>query len=110
MSRTSSATCATLLDYFRQFEPRTPGRSYVGGETHLYLGKQYRLKISSGDLDSVKLIRDLIRAPKECIDYVIIHELCHLKYHDHGSEYYRLLEGVLPDWEKRKHKLELALA
>jgi hypothetical protein len=53
---------------------------------------------------------DLIRAPRECIDYVIIHELCHLKYHDHGSEYYRLLERVMPDWEKRKHKLELALA
>ncbi len=45
------------LDYFRKFEPRTPGRSYIGGETHLYLGKQYRLKISSGDINSVKLIR-----------------------------------------------------
>jgi predicted metal-dependent hydrolase len=171
-------------DYFRQFEPRTPGRSYVGGETHLYLGKQYRLKISCGEVDSVKLIRghfhievkrnatpdkvrsllecwyadkaaerfkecfgrnwpyfeklslsaprlqvrrmrkrwgslskggvltlntDLIRAPRECIDYVIIHELCHLKYHDHSSEYYRLLEKMMPDWEKRKHKLEMAL-
>ena len=172
------------LDYFRQFEPRTPGRSYVGGETHLYLGKQYRLKISCGAMDSVKLIRghfcikvkgnatpdkvkrlleewyvdkaafrfresfdrnwphfeklasskpriqirrmrkrwgslskagtltlntDLVRAPKECIDYVIIHELCHLHYHDHGPGFYRVLEKVMPDWEKRKHMLELAL-
>lgn len=44
------------LDYFRQFEPRTPGRRYIGGETHLYLGKQYRLKVSSGGQDYVKLI------------------------------------------------------
>lgn len=173
------------LDYFRQFEPRTPGRRYVGGETHLYLGKQYRLKISSGELDSVKLVRghfqivikgsvipdkvkslmegwyankaadrfresydrnwpyfeklslekpriqvrrmqkrwgslskggiltlnpDLIRAPKECIDYVITHELCHLQCHDHGPGFHKLLEKVMPDWEKRKHRLEMALA
>jgi len=45
------------LDYFRQFEPSTPPRQYVGGETHLYLGRQYRLKISSGERDEVKLIR-----------------------------------------------------
>ncbi|SRR6266567_480226 len=172
------------LDYFRQFEPRTPGRSYVGGETHLYLGKQYRLRISSGDLDAVKLIRghfhivlngnaapdkvmsllegwyaekaaerfresfdrnwpyfeklslaaprlqvrrmrkrwgslskggvltlntDLIRAPRECIDYVITHELCHLKCPDHSTVFYAFLEKMMPDWAKRKHRLELAL-
>lgn len=41
--------------YFEQFLPRTPQRQYVGGETHLYLGRQYRLKIESGDEDSVRL-------------------------------------------------------
>lgn len=172
------------LDYFRQFEPRTPPRRYVGGETHLYLGRRYRLKAQDGDTDSVKLTRgyfwvtckgsaepervkgllerwyferargmfaerleqcwpdfqrrglkrpalhirkvktrwgslsprgvmmlnvDLIRTPSECIDYVITHELCHLKYRNHSTEYYRLLEQVMPDWERRKIKLELAL-
>lgn len=170
--------------YFRQFEPRTPERQFVGGETHLYLGRQFRIKTTSGDRNMVKLTRgyfqvqlqpqagpdavrkllaqwyvekartkfaevlencwpnfeklghtppriqvrtmkkrwgslscnglltinpDLIRAPKECIDYVITHELCHLKYHDHGPDFHRLLEMVMPDWERRKHKLELAL-
>lgn len=33
------------LDFFRQFDPRTPRRNYVGGETHLYLGRRYRIKI-----------------------------------------------------------------
>jgi len=41
--------------YFEQFLPRTPERRYVGGETHLYLGRQYRLKIESGDEDRVRL-------------------------------------------------------
>jgi predicted metal-dependent hydrolase len=36
------------LDFFRQFDPRTPRRNYVGGETHLYLGRRYRIKIHLG--------------------------------------------------------------
>ena len=170
--------------YFHQFNPRTPPNRYIGGETHLYLGRQYRLKIQNGIHDEVKLTRgffwitckgiispeqvqrilvnwykqkcrekftecldlrfpeferigimrptlhirkmkkrwgslsqhgtltlntELIRAPRECIDYVITHELCHLKYHDHSSDFYQLLERIMPDWERRKHKLELAL-
>ncbi|ACM20724.1 zinc-dependent protease DUF45, putative [Geotalea daltonii FRC-32] len=171
------------LDYFRQFEPRTPPRRYLGGETHLYLGRHYRLKVVKGDENMVKLVRghmcvslaepspetvkalldqwyrqkavakfndnfdrcwpsfkkilgekpkiqirrmskrwgslskggiltlntELIRAPRECIEYVITHELCHMECHDHSSAFYDLLEKVMPDWEKRKHKLELAL-
>ncbi len=58
---------------------------------------------------TLTLNTDLIRAPKECIDYAITHELCHIQFHDHSSDFYRLLEKVMPDWQKRKHKLELAL-
>ncbi len=172
------------IGYFSQFIPRTPTRSYVNGETHLYLGKQYRLKLCQGECDAVKLLRgyfnisckgivtpekvkklleawyitkaqihfsrsfnncwdkfvkfdltkpnfvirrmqkrwgslskngkitlnlDLIKAPKECIDYVVIHELCHLKYHSHSSEFYKLLDSFNPNWKKAKHKLELSL-
>jgi predicted metal-dependent hydrolase len=47
--------------YFEQFLPRTPERRYVGGETHLYLGRQYRLKVESGDEDRVCLTRGFFR-------------------------------------------------
>jgi len=172
------------VNYFKQFEPKTPGRCYVNGETHLYLGRQYRLKLKEGAKDSVKLSRgffhvtcrkeptpavakellkdwylkkariqfaesmdrcwqklggldacqpklsirrmrrrwgslsnqgrvilnaDLIRAPKECIDYVVTHELCHLQHRDHSPEFYKLLESTIPDWEKIKQKLELCM-
>jgi predicted metal-dependent hydrolase len=172
-------------NYFRQFEPRTPARCYVCGETHLYLGKRYRLKVSSGNQDDVKLLKgyfeiqvkgrvsseiikdqldgwyarkaaakfrerldfcwprfkkllvaqprlqikrlkkrwgslsgkgtltlntDLIRAQRDCIDYVITHELCHLQSKDHGPKFYKTLDKLMPDWEKRKHKLEQTLA
>jgi len=48
----------------------------------------------------------LIEAPRTCIEYVVVHELCHLRYHGHGRGFYRLLEAVLPDWRARKRALE----
>jgi predicted metal-dependent hydrolase len=49
----------------------------------------------------------LIEWPTYCIDYVILHELCHLKFPNHGKEFYRLLKTVLPEWEEIKKRLEL---
>jgi hypothetical protein len=168
--------------YFLSFQPRTTERKYIAGETHLYLGRQYRLKISSGNINSVKLkgqfiivttddkaiVKDLVRswylnragimfrniadpliekfinyniepssivlremptrwgsctpkgkiilnpelvkAPKGCIEYVIIHELCHLIHHDHTQKFIDLQTKEMPDWEKWKNKLEKLMA
>ena len=41
--------------FFLSFEPRTPPRRFVSGETHLYLGRQYRLDVTHGNEESVKL-------------------------------------------------------
>src|SRR3954466_11890840 len=41
--------------HFEQFRPRAPERRYVGGETHLYLGRQYRLKLHIGVEENIKL-------------------------------------------------------
>lgn len=49
---------------------------------------------------------DLIKAPINCIDYVLIHEICHLKYHDHSPKFWTLLNKYCPDWIKTKNKLE----
>jgi predicted metal-dependent hydrolase len=170
--------------FFSQFDPRTPTRKYIGGETHLYLGRQYRLKVEINLQPSVKLKgryihvqtpqpectettqkllenwyleraktkfnerlnfcftpfkrlgylppklqirrldkrwgsltatntiilnRDLIRADSRSIDYVITHELCHLKHPDHSSDFYDFLGSIMPDWEKRKLRLEQML-
>lgn len=46
--------------YFIQFLPRTPARQYVAGETHLYLGRQYRLKVVPHVQATVKLLRGFI--------------------------------------------------
>jgi len=51
----------------------------------------------------------LINASKDCIDYVIAHELCHVKYKGHDKRFYRFLKSKVPDWEKRKDRLESSL-
>lgn len=166
--------------YFEEFIPPPPRKRFVEGETHRYLGRQYRLKFGRGESPVVKLrgryfeilsptrpssvdveglldewYRDrartllakkvddaltsaflrqvdspsvqirkmkkrwgsctecgdvifnlsLIRAPLECIEYVVVHELCHLKVHDHSRRYYDLLTKCMPDWERRKKRL-----
>lgn len=48
----------------------------------------------------------LVKAPGYCVDYVIFHELCHLKEHNHSQRFYELLGGFLLDWEKRKAELD----
>lgn len=175
---------AWIRTAWREFElylPKQPPRQYVSGETHRYLGRQYRLKILQGKEDSVKclwgyfwvtssceptsaraekllgdwyrrqahrvfrerlevcfqrvarkgvetptLLRiqkmasrwgscsdqgriilnlELIKAPKECIDYVITHELCHLKEKHHGPSFWRMLEKLMPDYRERRKRL-----
>ncbi|HEX8465316.1 MAG TPA: SprT family zinc-dependent metalloprotease [Abditibacterium sp.] len=49
---------------------------------------------------------DLVKAPVDCLEYVLFHELCHLQIAHHGPEFYRLLSRFLPDWKERKAKLE----
>jgi predicted metal-dependent hydrolase len=172
--------------YFEAFLPRTPARRYLAGETHLYLGRHYRLKVVRGDRQSVKAVRGflvverpaddteddlrrlveqwyigrarvkfaerlevtvarfspperyrprglivrqlqrrwgsmsptgrlmlnlrLIEAPMDCIDYVITHELCHLAEPHHGPGFFDLLTSVMPDWARRKDRLERTMA
>jgi len=49
---------------------------------------------------------DLVKAPGECIDYVILHELCHIAEHNHSKRFYRLMTQVMPNWENVKLRLD----
>jgi hypothetical protein len=68
--------------------------------------KIMRMKSRWGSCNTRKKIvilnTELARAPAECIEYVAVHELCHLKHNGHGRAFYSLLEEVMPDWKQRK--------
>lgn len=42
----------------------------------------------------------------ECLEYVLVHELCHFFEHNHGSGFYKLLSDCLPDWKSREQNLK----
>ncbi|MFA5747144.1 MAG: SprT family zinc-dependent metalloprotease [Candidatus Paceibacterota bacterium] len=60
-------------------------------------------------LKSNKIILNpkLICVSKDCIDYVITHELCHSKHENHDKKFFNLLEKKYPNWQKTKDKLEI---
>ncbi len=171
------------LDYFKKYQKKFFEKEYLSGEGHLFLGRQYRLKVIRGKKDEVKkeknrliikttglvgngfhnkkiltnwykdqtekvfkkrylkiqkifnydfvpalVIRkmdkrwgsflskkqvilnpELIKASTDCIDYVITHELCHMKYKNHSKQFYTHLKSKLPNWKKIKEKLELRM-
>ena len=166
---------------FLSYQPLTPARQYINGETHLYLGRQYKLRAEQAPINEVKLFRgriivfkkdkvstenlltewyrekaaihfeetlkrilplfakyklnypvlqirqmatrwgsctakgkvilnpELVKAPKGSIEYVIIHELCHLIHHNHTRAFYDLQESIMPNWKKWKERLENTL-
>lgn len=57
---------------------------------------------------TIVLNTELAKASIPCIDYVLYHELCHLKCPSHGREFYKLLARFVPDWRRWKERLEMA--
>ena len=47
----------------------------------------------------------LVMVPRQFIDYVIVHELCHLIEHNHSSLFYALMSKVMPGWEDKRESL-----
>lgn len=52
---------------------------------------------------------EIIKTPSKCMEYVVIHELCHLIHPNHSKEFYELQNKMMPDWEKWKLRLEKTL-
>ena len=49
----------------------------------------------------------LMQYPEEAIDYVVVHELAHIRHKDHSKAFYACVEEVLPDWRERRKLLKL---
>lgn len=82
------------------------------GEPHDLVPRGIRLKDqktlwgSCGEDGVLRLDRRLIRLPKPVLEYVVVHELCHLSHRDHSPKFWALVKKILPDYEERKEWLE----
>lgn len=56
--------------------------------------------------NKILLNLSLIKTPMCCIEYVILHELTHLKYKNHNKEFYNFITIFMPDWKERKKILD----
>jgi len=50
----------------------------------------------------------LLEVPVECAEYVVLHELTHFLYPDHGHKFYDFIEQHMPDWRQREKLLKQA--
>ena len=97
--------------YFQQFfEIRLKSiYSQIFNDTLSPIVKIKNMKSMWGNCNFVKRVVTLnlylAKAPIECIDYVITHELAHLINHNHGKEFHNLMTKLMPDWKVRKKKL-----
>lgn len=83
--------------------PKTSWVSGIPSFRVMAMKKQWGSCSSKGNLI---LNPHLVKAPKECIDYVILHELCHIAEHNHSERFWRLLTQVMPDWKEVKARLD----
>lgn len=55
---------------------------------------------------NINLNLELIKNPQECIEYVVLHELAHLKHPNHSKQFWEYVGRHMPDWKLRRKKLE----
>ena len=94
------------LVFIERLEAVLPKAAWVTGTPAFRLLAMKKQWGSCSAKDNLILNPHLIKAPKECIDYVILHELCHIAEHNHSEHFWRLLTQVMPNWKEVKARLD----
>jgi predicted metal-dependent hydrolase len=80
----------------------------VGVETNGYKIKSFQSRWGScTPRGRVDFNWKIIMAPNRVVDYVVVHELCHLKQHDHSPQFWKLVESIMPDYAESKEWLRV---
>ncbi|MGB3452574.1 MAG: SprT family zinc-dependent metalloprotease [Moheibacter sp.] len=99
------------LKFAEYAEPLIQGfKKYNAEPNKLYIQQMKNRWGSCSAKGNIILNPELIKAPKACIEYVIVHELCHLIHRNHTKAFFALQSREMPDWEKWKLKLENFMA
>ncbi|MEA3306205.1 MAG: SprT family zinc-dependent metalloprotease [Elusimicrobiota bacterium] len=68
---------------------------------NLSIGDQKSIWGSCSRKGKIRLNWRLAMMPFDVMEYIVIHELCHLKVHGHGRKFWEVVENILPDYKKR---------
>jgi hypothetical protein len=97
----ASRRFAAELELWRYRLPWLNGRTPVW--RHRFMRSQWGSCSLSG---RISLNTHLIKTPPRLIEYVVLHELCHLQHYDHGRRFYGLMTRYMPDWQERRRELD----
>ena len=92
--------------FVRRLKLITSGISWLNSEPPMTVRLMKKQWGSCSPKGRLSLNWNLVKAPMDCIDYVITHELCHLKEHNHSKQFYTLMEKHLLEWKPVKAKLD----
>ena len=82
--------------------------SKVGNSPNKVNIKKMRTRWGSASKDNVLNLNEyLLKAPKGAIDYVILHEICHLKIRNHSHHFWELVQKFMPNYLENKKWLEV---
>lgn len=93
-------------DYFREFLPQNPKREYVSGETHRYLGRQYRLRVKRNHKDEVKLRNGWINVKSRYEHPIMVEYLLGGWYKDNAE---RVFQEIIEERFERFRKYDIEL-
>ena len=91
----------------RRLATMSASLEWVGSIPPLSIRRMRKQWGSCSPSGRISLNVDLVRVSTECIDYVLLHELIHLRVHNHGAAFYRALDRNLPDWLRIKTRLDM---
>lgn len=83
-----------LFDYARRLKV-APRRVAIGSQKRIWGSYNHRTQ-------SIRLNWQIVLSPPEVVDYVLVHELCHLKVPDHSRRFWAEVERVIPDYRQRQ--------
>lgn len=92
--------------FSRRLDELLPQALWVDGFPHVRVRDMKTQWGSCSPNGRITLNPHLVKASRECIDYVILHELCHIAEHNHSDKFYRLMKQVMPKWESVKERLD----
>ena len=90
-----------LLSALAEEESERLGVSY----RRIRIGDQRTLWGSCSSAGTLSFNWRLVLAPLEVLDYVAVHELCHLRIPNHSKSFWKLVEASRPDWRDQRHWL-----